>query len=178
MTIAKLARSPGTLFASVEALGVPVQIIGDGNGSTTALSAIRSAWGDCLADRDYPRQRCRVRVPDDATHDAARVLSDLSTQVTLAALDALRGTRLLLHAAGVAAELSSCGGVRARHRVGHSLRWILDRTLGTRTPSTPFPTPSPSPNSHCMILKNQLIRPGWRGVWRFVMKEVHLCLGV
>jgi len=31
-------------------------------------------------------------------------MSDLSTQITLAALDALRGTRLLLHAAGVAAQ--------------------------------------------------------------------------
>lgn len=88
---------------SIDALGVRMRLAGDHRISPAAVASIRAAWRDCLGVDDDHDAGKAIRVPDDVSQAPARALSDLSTQVTLAALDALRGTRLLLHAAGVAA---------------------------------------------------------------------------
>ncbi|MFG6280929.1 PqqD family peptide modification chaperone [Microbacterium sp. 5K110] len=65
---------------------------------------IAAVWRDCLVPTGVGGPLRTLGVSETMFDDLARGLSDLSTRVTLAALDALRGTRLLLHAAGVTAD--------------------------------------------------------------------------
>ncbi|WP_148286420.1 hypothetical protein [Microbacterium sp. B19] len=90
------------VLGTVEALGVPIRLVIERSGILTP-SRVSAAWRDCLSvDPAQPAVRT-IPISGEAIEDGARALSDLSTRVTLAALDALRGTHLLLHAGGVAA---------------------------------------------------------------------------
>ncbi|MFS0792851.1 hypothetical protein [Microbacterium sp. 1P10AE] len=152
MNIAKLTPWQDTLFASVEALGVPLQIVGDAEVPMTSVSAIRSAWRDCVTSHGNHDERHRIRVLDDATPDPARALADLSTQVTLAALDAVRGTRLLLHAAGVAAPdgrvlalvgPSGRGKTTAARHLGTRFGYVSDESVAVDDALTVWPYRKP-----------------------------------
>lgn len=97
------SEAPSTsVLAHVDALGVGVSIRVRDGAERAAVDRARSAWRDAASPPDASRTRT-VEVSLSAEDDVAGALSDLSTHVTLAALDALRGSRLLLHAAGVAA---------------------------------------------------------------------------
>lgn len=85
---------------TIDALGVAIDVRSTVPSIPHVSEAIEHAWRDCVAlPRTAPR---RLELPVEMFRDLEQGLSDLSTRVTLEALDALRGTRLLLHAAGVA----------------------------------------------------------------------------
>ncbi len=96
-------RQRTTPVAEVDALGIRVAIHVGSALPTAVIAEVADAWRDCRTERSAPVLRRWTELPATDHHDLARTLSDLSTRVTLEALSALRGTRLLLHAAGVAA---------------------------------------------------------------------------
>ncbi|WP_396644954.1 hypothetical protein [Microbacterium sp.] len=96
-------RQRTTPVAEVDALGIRVAIHAGSAYPAAVVAEVADAWRDCRTARIAPVLRRRTELPATDHLDAARLLSDLSTRVTLEALSALRGTRLLLHAAGVAA---------------------------------------------------------------------------
>ena len=84
--------------------------------------------------------------------NSAQALSDLSTRVTLAALDALRGTRLLLHAAGVAAPdgrvlalvgPSGRGKTTAVRHLGTRFGYVSDESVAVDEALTVWPYRKP-----------------------------------
>lgn len=90
---------------TVDALGVRIDIDAGEGIHPRALRGALSPWRDATPGPETPSLSRTVEIfASDLDHNPERALSDLSTQVTLAALDAVRGTRLLLHAAGVAAS--------------------------------------------------------------------------
>ncbi|CAH0130414.1 hypothetical protein [Microbacterium sp. Bi128] len=89
---------------SIDALGAQFRLTGAGQLPEETRGLIATVWRDCLVPTGVGGPLRTLEVSETMFSDLARGLSDLSTQVTLAALDALRGTRLLLHAAGVTAD--------------------------------------------------------------------------
>lgn len=85
----------------IEALGLPVEL--DLDGLTPAeAQAVRRAWRDAeTATGALDAVRVQVREQGDAS-DLAPLLERLSQRVTLAAIEAHRGRRWMLHAAGLA----------------------------------------------------------------------------
>lgn len=92
-------------LAVVEALGIRIAIDTTSTTPSPLARLVRSAWREHAtpARAGHADRRVDLSVAADGPFEAKRALSALSTDVTLAALDALRGTRLLLHAAVVAA---------------------------------------------------------------------------
>lgn len=120
----------------VEALGVTVQI------DFSALpvdwhAAVREAWRDTTITRDEPVDVvAEVLVPADGIDE---VLSRLSTQVTLAALERRKGDCWMLHAAGLAASdgrvvalvgLSGLGKTTASCVLGQRYGYVSDEIVG------------------------------------------------
>ncbi|MBT9606337.1 PqqD family peptide modification chaperone [Microbacterium sp.] len=97
-------EAPSGPTISADALGVRVDVTLARAFSSLATSRAVAAWRDCRVADASATSRRSLALAEDLSDDLARALSDLSTRVTLAALDALRGTRLLLHAAGVTAD--------------------------------------------------------------------------
>lgn len=89
---------------SIDALGAQFRLTGAVQLPDETRRLIAAVWRDCLVPTGVGGPLRTLGVSETMFDDLARGLSDLSTQVTLAALDALRGTRLLLHAAGVTAD--------------------------------------------------------------------------
>ena len=83
----------------IEALGAIVQIDLEGLSEDDA-DAVREAWRDALAADTPPEPTGPVVTP--ITADRTQMLSELSQQVTLAALEQRRGELWMLHAAGLA----------------------------------------------------------------------------
>jgi hypothetical protein len=115
-------------LADVDALGVTVSIRVRDGAEPDATGRARTAWRDAVPSSDRKEVRA-VEVSLSAEDDVLGALSDLSTHVTLAALDALRGSRLLLHAAGVA---TSDGRVLALVGPSGRGKTTAARHLGTR----------------------------------------------
>lgn len=123
----------------VSALGIRIELRASPDLPAPLLSRIEDAWSDCRPARaaaDEPERSIRLTGQD--FDDAERGLSDLSTRVTLEALDALRGRRLLLHAAGVAAEdgrtialvgPSGRGKTTASRHLGGHFSYVSDETV-------------------------------------------------
>ncbi|MFT4050812.1 MAG: hypothetical protein QM677_01030 [Microbacterium sp.] len=84
----------------VRALGVRVRVGFDAEASSSLVERARRVWIDALAcEAGDPAAQVCVSPLQDEEH----LLERLSMSVTLAALDARRGTSLMFHAAGVAA---------------------------------------------------------------------------
>lgn len=140
------------VLARVGALGVGVDIRVRDAGGAEPLARARSAWRDSAvpSNTGHPRRSVEVSLPAD--HDAAAALSDLSTQVTLAALEALRGTRLLLHAAGVATPdgrvlalvgPSGRGKTTAARHLGARFGYVSDESVAVDDALTVWPYRKP-----------------------------------
>jgi hypothetical protein len=117
------------ILADVDALGVHVAIHLRDAAHTAGLEAAQAAWRDSAVSADRASAERTVRVPFSVEDGVEGALSDLSTRVTLAALDALRGSRLLLHAAGVA---TPDGRVLAMVGPSGRGKTTASRHLGTR----------------------------------------------
>lgn len=110
------------------------------------------AWRDCTATIESATARRTLELPDREQLHVLRAMSDLSTQVTLAALDALRGARLLLHAAGVAAPdgrvlalvgPSGRGKTTASRHLGRHYGYVSDETVAVDPDLTVYPYRKP-----------------------------------
>lgn len=131
-----IPRSP---VFSVSALGVRVDVGRSGGQANAAVESLApAAWRDCTAQGPAPATYKSLHLPPSMFDDPAQGLSDLSTRVTLAALDALRGTRLLLHAAGVAADdgrvialvgPSGRGKTTAARHLGRRFGYVSDESV-------------------------------------------------
>ncbi len=130
--------SPLTTVCAVDAMGVDVELRATAALPDAVRSSIRAAWKDCLGTGAVPQHRRVIELSPDFFADPAAGLSDLSTQVTLEALDALRGSRLLLHAAGVAKEdgrtiafvgPSGRGKTTASRHLGRHFSYVSDETV-------------------------------------------------
>lgn len=152
MSPADAAPSPVPI-ATVDAMGVDIHLSATSTLSGPLLSRVRDAWSDCHVSRgDAGRQRRTLNLSPDAFVDIERGLSDLSTRVTLEALDALRGTRLLLHAAGVATDdgrtialvgPSGRGKTTASRHVGTHFAYVSDETVAVADDLTVEPYRKP-----------------------------------
>ncbi len=130
--------SPLTTVCAVDAMGVDVELRAATALPDAVRSSIRAAWKDCLATDAAASHRRAIELSPDFFADPAAGLSDLSTRVTLEALDALRGSRLLLHAAGVAQEdgrtialvgPSGRGKTTASRYLGRHFSYVSDETV-------------------------------------------------
>ena len=144
--------APSTsVLASVDALGVGVSILVRDGGEPGAVDRGRSAWRDAVSSPGTTQLRA-VEVSLSGEDDVAGALSDLSTHVTLAALDALRGSRLLLHAAGVAAPdgrvfafvgPSGPGKTTAARHLGARFGYVSDESVAVDAALTVWPYRKP-----------------------------------
>lgn len=125
--------------AEVDALGVRIDLRTSEGTGVDVRDQIVAAWRDCRPGFTPASTRRAVELPATMFEDIERGLSDLSTRVTLEALDALRGTRLLLHAAGVATAdgrvlalvgPSGRGKTTASRHLGTHFAYISDETVG------------------------------------------------
>lgn len=140
-----------SVLAAVDALGVGVSIRVRDGGEPETIDRARSAWRDAAASPDTTELKT-VEVSLSAGDDAAGALSNLSTHVTLAALDALRGSRLLLHAAGVAAPdgrvfafvgPSGRGKTTAARHLGTRFGYVSDESVAVDAALTVWPYRKP-----------------------------------
>lgn len=144
---------PGrTWMPDVDALGVRVAIRVGRSLGAGPLRAARAAWRDSESQTEDPSPRRHVDMSASTSHSPGLALSDLSTQVTLAALDALRGTRLLLHAAGVAADdgrvialvgPSGRGKTTAARHLGRHFGYVSDESVAVDRDLTVWPYRKP-----------------------------------
>jgi len=128
----------GVSVAEVDALGVDLDIRVAAATPAEVRAQIVDAWRDCIpASSERPGRRT-IDLPASMFDDVELGLSDLSTRVTLEALDALRGTRLLLHAAGIATDdgrvlalvgPSGRGKTTASRHLGARFAYVSDETV-------------------------------------------------
>lgn len=137
---------------SAFALGVLLNLTHDQIPEPRLGDTIRRAWRDCTCPPQHPSRQLEVLIPATAVPPLEQALSDLSTQVTLAALDALRGTRLLLHAAGIAAPdgrvlalvgPSGRGKTTASRHLGRHYGYVSDETVAVDPDLTVYPYRKP-----------------------------------
>ncbi|MEW1706464.1 PqqD family peptide modification chaperone [Microbacterium sp. NPDC089190] len=137
MSPADDGSAPATV-CTVDAMGVVVDMRTDAPLPDRMRSRILEAWRDCRVGAEDTRGRRVLELHPDAFVDPDGGLSNLSTLVTLEALDALRGTRLLLHAAGVATEdgrtialvgPSGRGKTTASRHLGRHFSYVSDETV-------------------------------------------------
>lgn len=128
----------GASVAEIDALGVDLDIRVAESLPAEVRARISDAWRDCLRASSERSERRTVDLPASMFDDVELGLSDLSTRVTLEALDALRGTRLLLHAAGVATDdgrvlalvgPSGRGKTTASRHLGTHFAYVSDETV-------------------------------------------------
>lgn len=138
--------------ATLCALGVYLDLTGAQITDPIASNAVSQAWRDCVCSPPVEERQREVRILAPTLSHLERSLSDLSTQVTLAALDALRGTRLLLHAAGVAAPdgrvlalvgPSGRGKTTASRHLGLHYGYVSDETVAVDLDLTVYPYRKP-----------------------------------
>lgn len=125
-------------LTEVEALGVIIEMRTSADTAVGVRERVSAAWKDCRQGQVLPTMRRILELPSAMFDDFERGLSDLSTRVTLEALDALRGTRLLLHAAGVATDdgrvlamvgPSGRGKTTASLHLGTHFAYVSDETV-------------------------------------------------
>lgn len=90
-----------TEHVNIHVLGLRTRIELGNNLDDGHRLQVRQAWSGALIDEDGETD---ITVPITAGADFARAMERLTVDVTLAALDALRGQALMFHAAGVADE--------------------------------------------------------------------------
>ena len=136
----------------VDAAGARIALALSARIPAEPLESILAAWRDCVAADTTLNSSASVRCTRDAFQDESRGFSDLSTQVTLAALDAVRGTRLLLHAAGVAAAdgrvlalvgPSGRGKTTAARHLGTRFGYVSDESVAVDDALTVWPYRKP-----------------------------------
>lgn len=147
-----MSDAPSTsVLADVDALGVGVSIRVRDGAEREAADRARSAWRDAVSSTPATERRS-VEVSLSAEDDVDGALSNLSTHVTLAALDALRGSRLLLHAAGVAAPdgrvfalvgPSGRGKTTAARHLGRRFGYVSDESVAVDAALTVWPYRKP-----------------------------------
>ncbi|MGC0368433.1 hypothetical protein [Microbacterium sp. SLBN-111] len=147
-----LSEAPSTsVLADVDALGVHVAIRMRDDAQSCAADRARSAWRDAASSSPGAETRT-VEISLSARDDLPRALSDLSTRVTLEALDALRGSRLLLHAAGIAAPdgrvlafvgPSGRGKTTAARHLGTRFGYVSDESVAVDEELTVWPYRKP-----------------------------------
>ncbi|WZH37560.1 MAG: hypothetical protein PIR02_02590 [Microbacterium enclense] len=137
MTATDFAAPPAPVV-EVEALGVRIDVRVRSEISESGRRLIRDAWRDCRGGSTTEPLRRTLELPASMFDDLERGLSDLSTQVTLEALQALRGTRLLLHAAAVATAdgrviafigPSGRGKTTAARHLGRHFAYVSDESV-------------------------------------------------
>jgi len=125
----------------IDALGAVVDVHGSQDIPLQIRRLITEAWRDSVAD-DSARVSRTLTLATPVLDDLEGFLSDISTRVTLEALDALRGRRLLLHAAGVADERgnvvaligpSGRGKTTAARHLGQQFGYVSDETVAVDT---------------------------------------------
>jgi energy-coupling factor transporter ATP-binding protein EcfA2 len=84
-------RSPLLVDAVGSIVGIDLSVLDESD-----AEAVRAAWSDATVDSGEP-----VEIVRPTGVDRAQMLSNLSQQVTLAAIEAARGRAWMLHAAGV-----------------------------------------------------------------------------
>lgn len=149
------SRMPHDVEASsvrLEALGAELEVLLPPEARTSEAEAI-AAWRDAASTHaGVSGTGMPVLLPLASWNHPARALSDLSTQVTLAALDAVRGTRLLLHAAGVAAPdgrvlalvgPSGRGKTTAARHLGMRFGYVSDESVAVDEALTVWPYRKP-----------------------------------
>lgn len=144
--------SPARTVTSVGALGVDVAVVFSGETNGGLIAAVDVAWRDCPPITEISAPARRLELPAEMFRDLEQGLSDLSTRVTLEALDALRGTRLLLHAAGVAAPdgrvlamvgPSGRGKTTASRHAGRRFGYVSDESVAVDANLTVWPYRKP-----------------------------------
>ncbi|MCT2085771.1 hypothetical protein M3D75_06560, partial [Microbacterium enclense] len=136
----------------IAALGVPVTVRVERDPTPHVRLEISNAWRDCRAGGARDRSHRDLLLPRAHFDDPEHGLSDLSTRLTLEALDALRGTRLLLHAAGVAAPdgrvlamvgPSGRGKTTASRHAGRRFGYVSDESVAVDADLTVWPYRKP-----------------------------------
>lgn len=136
----------------VDAAGARIALAFSARIPAEPLESILAAWRDCVSADTTLNPSASVRCTRAAFQDERRGFSDLSTQVTLAALDAVRGTRLLLHAAGIAAPdgrvlalvgPSGRGKTTAARHLGARFGYVSDESVATDAALTVWPYRKP-----------------------------------
>lgn len=136
----------------IDALGAQVRLTGAGQLPEDTRERIAAVWRDCLVHTGMGRHPRALEISATMFSDIERGMSDLSTQVTLTALDALRGTRLLLHAAGVAAPdgrvlamvgPSGRGKTTASRHAGRRFGYVSDESIAVDADLTVWPYRKP-----------------------------------
>jgi hypothetical protein len=127
--------SPLSSPLAVDAVGVRVRI--DLSGVTSAdRESVARAWADARVDDPAPADVTVVPVSSDGE---GQMLSDLSSMVTQAAIEARRGDAWMLHAAGLAAPdggvvvlvgPSGAGKTTATRVLAQSWGYVSDETIG------------------------------------------------
>jgi hypothetical protein len=122
----------------VDVLGLPVRIELADDLDETQRAEAHAAWSGALSESDAePAHRCILR----AGEGFAAAMERLTVDVTLAALDALRGRTLMFHAAGVADESgrvaafvgpSGRGKTTLSRMLGAHFGYVSDETIAVR----------------------------------------------
>lgn len=125
------------VLAAVEALGVSIDLVGEPD--TAVSRAFLRAWRDAFTTVP-PSSTAGHTVILTGSGDVSPLqrVADLTGTVTLTALDATRGTRLLLHAAGIAAPDGSVltlvgpsgrGKTTAARHLGRHFGYVSDESV-------------------------------------------------
>ncbi|WP_194397273.1 hypothetical protein [Microbacterium atlanticum] len=138
-----------TRTLSVDALGTVVRIDGSAL-SDEAWAATQAAWRDGVVER--AAVDTAATVPAHGSLPTRSMLSALSTEVTLAALEARAGELLMLHAAGLATAdgrvvalvgPSGRGKTTASRILGTRFGYVSDESVGIAADGTVHPYRKP-----------------------------------
>lgn len=134
----------------VTALGVVVEVrfpVG-----STAVEAFREQWSRALVEGPSEAAPGAVVEPADAPSDEA-LLHTLTTQVTIAAIEAQAGRLVMLHAAGLADPVSGVavalvapsgtGKTTSAAHLGQRWAYLSDETVGVDPSGAVLPYPKP-----------------------------------
>lgn len=137
----------------IEAIGVPIAL--DLSGLTDAeASVVRAAWRDAAASAPTAVTTAitlRVREPDDESA-LPQLMERLSQRVTLAAIEAQRGTLWMLHAAGLALPdgrvivlvgPSGRGKTTASRALARTFGYVSDETVAIDAQGRVYPYRKP-----------------------------------
>lgn len=133
----------------VGALGTRIVVRFAPTVSDEIVTAAELAWSDAVAERTIATDAPVVDVTGGSVETA---LSDLSTRVTLAALDDVKGTALLFHACGLALPdgrvvafvgPSGRGKTTAARRLGETYGYVSDESIAVRADGEVLPYRKP-----------------------------------